>query len=116
MYGHRPTLISGAPKRARSDATTRSQARASPKPPASAKPWHARHGGLAQSPQRAEDLGQDAARLVHRQEPGLGLVRSGHLPEVGPGTEGLVARSRQDDHADLGRPRPPRPAPVAGPA
>ena len=50
MNGNTPTLISGVPNVARSEAITRSQASASPSPPASVWPRAAQMTGLPSSP------------------------------------------------------------------
>ena len=104
MYGHRPTLISGAPKRARSEATTRSQARARPRPPAMAQPWTRAMVGFPRcqrSSNTPASTPRDSWRWRKPSSAGSCPVAA-HGPQVGAGTEGLVAGPGEHDHPDVG--------------
>ena len=100
MYGHSPTFSSGAPKRAWSEAMTRSQASASPNPPAMAQPCTRAMVGLPRFHSSSKSSASQPAGqvVVEVLVSAATRVPRRHAGQVGTGTEGLVALPGQDHH------------------
>ena len=71
VTGAEPKRISGSPSRASSEATTRSQAIASSRPPARAKPWTWAMTGFEQR-QIASVAATSSARIVRQPQTSSG--------------------------------------------